>query len=199
MASFPGYDTATSLFIAWANTLRAQASSWNDFWVKLKDGNVQFSDWIQTMVGSIEAFTSLSEQAWYSLWGPAAPPWANLPFPPNAAPIPVKILKAVNKDNPIDRVPLALLGENQKAELSLQVTITAPNELTLFVDDGDWKDFLKKGGQSGQYVGLIFSRDHIDPVAIVSFRATSDELARERTATSDVKGLAFLGGNAPKP
>src|SRR5690349_22921274 len=98
MASFPWYGTATGLFTSWANALRAEASSWNEFWTKLKEEGVQFSDWAKVMAGSVEAFTSFSEQFWLTMLGPAAPPWVNLPFPLKES-VPVRILKAVNEDN----------------------------------------------------------------------------------------------------
>src|SRR6516165_1153136 len=72
--SFPGYGSADSVFVSWANTLRAQASSWNDLWIKLRAGSAEFGDWTKLWVESAEAFMSLSEQFWYTFSGSAAPP-----------------------------------------------------------------------------------------------------------------------------
>lgn len=183
--SFPGYAKADEVFVSWANALRAQASGWNALWGKLRDGNAGFGDWSKLFVESVEATMAFSEQFWRTLGGSSAPPWVNLPFPPKA-PVPVRTLKAVSVNDAIEAVPLTRLGGGASVAFPVQVSVVGPYDLKLFVNDNDWTTFeqaLKlKANEQLQYVGLVFSREHPDPLAIVSFRVSAENVAAGQKA-----------------
>jgi hypothetical protein len=178
--SFPGYGSADSVFVSWANTLRAQASSWNDLWIKLRAGSAEFGDWTKLWVESAEAFMSLSEQFWYTFSGSAAPPWVTLRLPAKDA-VPVRILKAVDPKDSIEPVALTRLGAHQPDQpLLVRVSVKGVYDLSVSVDDVNLQEFLSSNPEEAQYIGLVFSHRHPDPIAIVNFVVSPAELKQSQ-------------------
>jgi hypothetical protein len=193
--SFPGYATATDLLDSWVDTLRAQASGWNDLWAKLRAGKAGFGDWTKVFVESAEAYMSFSEHAWSTMRGPGAPPWVTFRLPAKEV-IPVRILKPVDPSVAIEPVRLTLLG-GQRAEepredgrsLSVRVVVKGPYDLSLSIDDAILQDFVLKDGQlkvpDCQYIGLVLSPKHADPLAVVSFVVSRADLERSQNVDRD--------------
>jgi hypothetical protein len=204
--SFPGYATATDLLDSWVDTLRAQASGWNDLWVKLRAGTAGFGDWTKVVVESAEAYMSFSEHAWSTLRGPGAPPWVTFRLPAKEV-IPVRILKPVDPNVAIEPVRLTLLGGQQANQPrddsrfpSVQVVVKGPYELSLSIDDGSLQRFIEDDQLTSpdcQYIGLVLSPKYTDPLVVVSFVVTRADLERSQNVDRNRTKLDILenGGN----
>ncbi len=162
VGSFPGYQLGKSLFVNWANALQQQASIWNDNWLKLVAGTYEMKDWYGAVGKSLEASAASVEQMMLAVGTPSSPPWVNVP---SASDVPIRVKLPLDDSHQLSVEHLTRLGNEPKAAGAKVPTlsVTRTGDFTVSVS---WQYDKKQA--PGQYLGLLMSNKHGEPLAILT-------------------------------